>query len=82
MVEIGKAAEESQLDSGSGGSGLGDLGAIYAELLDTKFDLAEFRQSLKAQAELVLQKSDADKTLRESLRGGRKVAVRQLSERR
>ena len=59
------AAEAQALNKG-----LGDLvwaRAIYAELLDPKFDLAEFRQSLKAQAELVLQKSDADKTLRESL---------------
>ena len=59
------AAEAQSLNKG-----LGDLvwaRAIYAELLDPNFDLAEFKQSIKAQAELVLQKSDADKTLRESL---------------
>ena len=59
------AAEAQSLNKG-----LGDLvwvRAIYAELLDPKFDLAEFKQSIKAQAELVLQKADADKTLRESL---------------
>ncbi|CAE7465876.1 GIP [Symbiodinium sp. CCMP2592] len=50
--------------------GLGELmwaKAIQAEMLDPHFSLAGFRDSVQAQADIVLQKSNTDEVLKESL---------------
>eukprot|EP00439_Symbiodinium_sp_Y106_P065138 s4301_g10.t1 len=59
------AAEAQSLNKG-----LGDLlwaKAIYAEHIDPSFDLETFRRDVKSRADVVLQKSNADEVLRESL---------------
>ena len=59
------AAEAQALNKG-----LGDLlwaKAIYAELLEPAFDLETFRKDVKSRADVVLQKSNGDEVLRESL---------------
>ncbi|CAE7242722.1 engB [Symbiodinium sp. CCMP2592] len=59
------AAEAQSLNKG-----LGDLlwaKAIYTELVDSSFDLESFRRDIKSKADVVLQKSNADEILRESL---------------
>ena len=72
-MEVWEVEAKSDFNFGSRGPvfeqgpGRSGVGASDLRRLDPKFDLAEFKQSIKAQAELVLQKADADKTLRESL---------------
>ena len=59
------AAEAQALNKG-----LGDLlwaKAIYAELLEPTFDLETFRKDVKSRADVVLQKSNGDEVLRDSL---------------
>ena len=59
------AAETQSLNKG-----LGDLlwsKAIWRDLLDVRFSIEEFRADVQKEAEMVLQKADADAQLKESL---------------